>query len=55
MLNNLITYGLGQKKYRKILLQAVISVKYFYIIVEIRLSLQYEPGSLEVNKVCFVK
>ena len=32
---------------------AVISVKWFYIIVEIKQGLQYEPENLDVKKVCF--
>ena len=32
---------------------AVISVKWFYTIGEIKLELQYEPENLDVNKVCF--
>ena len=27
----------------------------FYIIVEIKLGLQYEPEDLDANKVCFAK
>ena len=34
---------------------AVISVKWFYIIVEMKLVLQYEPENLDVNKACFAK
>ena len=30
-------------------------MKWFYIIVEIKLGLQYEPENLNVNKVCFAK
>ena len=33
----------------------VISVKLFYIIVEIKLEFQYERENLDVNKVCFAK
>ena len=33
----------------------VISVKWFYIIVQIELWLQYEPENSDVNKVCFAK
>ena len=52
-----MTHYLGQKKIHKILLQinTVTSVKWFYIIVEIKLGLQYEPENLNVNKVCFAK
>ena len=34
---------------------AVISVKWFYKIVEIKLGLHYEPENLDVTKVCFAK
>ena len=34
---------------------AVISVKWFYKIPEIKLGLQYEPGNLDVNKFYFAK
>ena len=60
MLNNLTTHCLGYKKIRKILLQinSSYSVKWFYTIdtiVEKKLGLQYEPGNLDVNKVCLAK
>ena len=57
MLNNLMMHCLGQKKNCKILLQktAVVSVKWFYIIAELKTGLQYEPENLDVNKVCFTK
>ena len=32
---------------------AVISVKWVYIIVDIKLGLQYEPENADVYKVCF--
>ena len=56
MLNNLITHCLGQRKIRKILPKIIagISVKWFYIIVEIKLGLRYEPENLDVSKVCVV-
>ena len=53
MLNNLITHCLGLKKNRKILLQinsSYSSEKWFYIIVEIKLGVQYEPENLDVKK-----
>ena len=34
---------------------AVISVKWFDKIVEIKLGLHYEPENLDVTKVCFPK
>ena len=34
---------------------AVISVKWFYIVAETTLRLQYESENLDVNKVCFAK
>ena len=57
MPNNLMTHCLGQKKIHRISFHviAVISVKWFYIIAEIKLGLQYEPENLDVNKVCFAK
>ena len=57
MMNNLKRHCIGEKKIRKILLQinSSYSVKWFYIIVEIKLGLQYEPVNLDVNKVCFAK
>ena len=57
MLNNVMTHQSGQKKivksYGKQI--AVISVKWFYKIVEIKLGLHYEPENLDVTKVCFAK
>ena len=40
---------------KKIKINSSISVKWFYIKVEIKLGLQYEPENLDVNKVCFFK
>ena len=34
---------------------AVILVKWFYVIVEVKLGLHYEPENLDVNKVCFAE
>ena len=58
MLNNLVTHFSGKKKMQNLLkinYKAIISVKWFYIIVEIKLGFQYEPENLDVNKVCLAK
>ena len=53
MLNNLMTHWQVRKKnvkfyYKQI---AVISVKWFHMMVEVKLGLQYKPENLDVNKV----
>ena len=32
---------------------APFSVKWFYILLQIKLGVWYEPGNIDVNKVCF--
>ena len=34
---------------------AIISVKWFYTVLEIKLGLWYETENLDVNKICFAK
>ena len=57
MLNNLMTRYLGQKKYRKILLQ--INSSYFSKVFlhnsRNKTRASFEPENLEVNKVYFAK
>ena len=56
MLNNLMTHCLGQKNVKVYQKQtAVISVKWFHVIAEIKPELQYEPDNLYLNKACFAK